>query len=151
MEILLYRIEFSFLSLPVFKVEKSFSNLEQPFLFPSATKLDKTKFREPVDRTIVQFEREIFSRERIVTSSTTFPSLPIPLLDSRFFFRLNHFKNFSLFFPFFSAPPKIFRILVTFVNRSSADTTLFFSSAHLPPEMPLIPVTRVLHRVCAQF
>lgn len=148
MEILLYRIEFSFLSLPVFKVEKSFSNLEQPSLFPSATKLDKTKFREPVDRTIVQFEREIFSRERIVTSSTTFPSLP--LLDSRFFFRLNHFKNFSLFFPFFSASPKIFRILVTFVNRSSADNA-FFSSAHLPPEMPLIPVTRVLHRVCAQF
>lgn len=114
-----------------------------------------------MDWTIVQFERDFLERKSSprrprapTSSSTTFPSsrchfstlLPLQTISkispTRFLFAF-------LFFLFFRAT-KNFQIFVTFVNRSSADNA-FFSAAHSPPEMPLIPVTRVLHRVCAQF
>lgn len=115
-----------------------------------------------MDWTIVQFERDSLSRKssprrpRAPTSSTTFPSrrhfstLVSALLSPVPFKPFQKFLQrvfLSSFFPFFPAPPKISNI----VNRSSTDNTLFFWELICLPKCPLIPVTRVLHRVCAQF
>lgn len=177
----LYYIDWIFLSpSPCSQSKEKFLESRATSLFPSATKLNRTKFKNPWIGQLSNSRRDFLSRKssprrrpRVSSSSSsssTFPSryhfstLVSPSSPFRFEPAFKNFPNVS-FLPFssssFSRHQK-YRMTnkrSSLVQRSSTVGQHFFFRrlinrllSPLPPsEMPLIPVTRVLHRVCAQF